>query len=275
MQKMNFKMSSSIVGLVISLVSLPTLAIDPMQIARLVDESKSQVETLPHPTESHPSVFVAVSLSMPKSSLLRSAKDAKDAQIPLVFRGAITDQEKPYHTPLSHSTKIDQISGNEDHYHTPLKSGAEKDLGQAGKTGILTSKTDEKELKVKVEVTPKTMIETHGKHLLVHEMKHLEWLVETGVTVLIDPQLFEVYGIHKVPVMVVADPKTRHEGVKRANRVEGDVTLAYALRELEKELKVKINKESQRIDINSDIYNYNKNVIGQISVYLDRLGGRP
>ena len=138
MQKMNFKTSSSIVGLVISLVSLPTLAIDPMKIARLVDESKSQVETLPHPTESHPSVFVAVSLSMPKSSLLRSAKDAKDAQIPLVFRGAITDQEKPYHTPLSRPTKIDQISGNEDHYHTPLKSGAEKDLGQAGKTGILT-----------------------------------------------------------------------------------------------------------------------------------------
>ena len=148
-------------------------------------------------------------------------------------------------------------------------------MGQAGKTGILTSKTDEKELKVKVEVTPKTMIETHGKHLLVHEMKHLEWLVETGVTVLIDPQLFEVYGIHKVPVMVVADPKTRHEGVKRANRVEGDVTLAYVLRELEKELKVKINKESQRIDIKSDICNYNKNVIRQISLYLDRLRGRP
>ena len=196
---------------------------------------------------------------MPKSSLLRLAKYAKDAQSPLVFRGAITDQEKPYHTPLS----------------LPAKSDVEKDLGQGEKTGILTSKTDEKELKAKVEVAPKTMIETHGTHLLVRGMKHLEWLVETRVTVLIDPQLFEVYSIHKVPVMVVADPKTRHEGVKRADRVEGDLTLAYALRELEKELKVKIDKESQSIDINSDIYNYNKNVIGQISVYLDRLGGRP
>ena len=75
--------------------------------------------------------------------------------------------------------------------------------------------------------------------------------------------------------MVVADPKTRHEGMKRTDRVEGDVTLAYALRELEKEVKVKIDKESQVVDIKSDIYNYNKNVIGQISVYLDRLGGRP
>ena len=85
MQKMNFKTSSLIVGLVVSLVSWPTLAIDPMEIARLVDESKAEIETLPQPIESHPSVFVAVSLSMPKSSLLRLAKDAKDAQIPLVF----------------------------------------------------------------------------------------------------------------------------------------------------------------------------------------------
>ena len=183
--------------------------------------------------------------------------------------------EKPYRTLISHPTRIGQKSTDRSHYHTPLKSGSIMDLGEGEKTGILTSKTDEKELKVKVEVTPKTMIETHGKHLLVRGMKHLEWLVETGVMVLIDPQLFEVYGIHKVPVMVVADRKTRHEGVKRADRVEGDVTLAYALRELEKELKVKIDKESQSIDINSDIYNYNKIVIEQISVYLDRLGGRP
>ena len=85
MQKMNFKTSSLIVGLVVSLVSLSTFSIDPMEIARLVDESKAQVETLPQPTQRHPPVFVAVSLSTPKSSLLRLAKDAKDAQIPLVF----------------------------------------------------------------------------------------------------------------------------------------------------------------------------------------------
>ena len=106
-------------------------------------------------------------------------------------------------------------------------------------------------------------------------MKQLEWLMKTGATVFIDPQLFEVYGIHKVPVMVVADAQSRHADVKRAYRVEGDVTLTYALRHLEKELKVKIDKESHLIDSNNDIYNYNKNVIGQISVYLDRLGGRP
>ena len=75
--------------------------------------------------------------------------------------------------------------------------------------------------------------------------------------------------------MVVADAQSRHENVKRAYRVEDDVTLAYTLQHLEKELKVKINKASHLIDHNNDIYNYNKNVIGQISVYLDRLGGRP
>ena len=106
-------------------------------------------------------------------------------------------------------------------------------------------------------------------------MKQLEWLMKTDVTVVIDPQLFEVYGIHKVPVMVVGDVQSRHADVNRAYRVEDDVTLAHALRHLEKELKVKIDKESHPIDSKDDIYNYNKNVIGQISVYLDRLGGRP
>ena len=62
--------------------------------------------------------------------------------------------------------------------------------------------------------------------------------------------------------MVVADAQSRHENVKRAYRVEGDVTLAYTLRHLEKELKVKINKASHLIDPNNDIYNYNKNAIG-------------
>ena len=89
--------------------------------------------------------------------------------------------------PLSHPTKNGQFLSNREPYHTPSESGSEMDLSQGDKSGILTSKTAEKELKVKVEVTPKTMIETHGKHLLVCGMKHLEWLVETGVTVLIDP----------------------------------------------------------------------------------------
>ena len=262
-------------GLLLSAITSSAWAIEPVDIVRVVEDSKAQLANLPDPEKSRPSVFVAVSLSMPKASLLRLAHDAKDAQIPLVFRGVITEQENPYNTPLSHPTKNSQKPTHFETYNTPPKIGSKEGLVTGQNTSDLTSKKGEKELKVKVEVTPKTMVETHGKHLLIRGMKHLEWLMKTGVTVLIDPQLFEVYGIHKVPVMVVADAQSRHADVKRAYRVEGDVTLAYALRHLEKELKVKINKESHLIDSNSDIYNYNKNVIGQISVHLDRLGGRP
>ena len=42
---------------------------------------------LPNVEKGRPSVFVAVSLSMPQASLLCLAHDAKHAQIPLVFRG--------------------------------------------------------------------------------------------------------------------------------------------------------------------------------------------
>ena len=275
MQKMNLKASWMTFGLLLSVASNPSLAIEPVDIARLVEDSKAQLANLPDHTNGHPSVFVAVSLSMPKASLLRLAHDAKDAQIPLVFRGVITDQKLPYNTPLSHPAKNDQKLTDLEAYSTPAKKGSNDGIATGQNTSVLTSKRGEKELKVKVEVASKTMLETHGKHLLVRGMKQLEWLMKTGVTLFIDPQLFEVYGIHKVPVMVVADAQSRHADVKRAYRVEGDVTLAYALRHLEKELKVKINKESHLIDSTNDIHNYNKNVIGQVSLHLDRLGGRP
>ena len=74
--------------------------------------------------------------------------------------------------------------------------------------------------------------------------------------------------------MVVVDPDSRHTNVKRHERIEGDVTLAYMLRALEKELKVKIDNESQRTDSNKEIITYNKNVIEQISPLLARLGER-
>ena len=96
-------------GLLLSVALNPSLAIELMDIAKLVDDSKVQLANLPDHTNSHPSVFVTVSLSMPKASLLRLAHDAKDAQIPLVFReGGITNQKSPYNTSLSHPDKNDQ-----------------------------------------------------------------------------------------------------------------------------------------------------------------------
>ena len=136
------------------------------------------------------------------------------------------------------------------------------------------AKTPKEELKVKVEVAPKTMLERYGKHLLVRGLARLEWLISIGVTVQIDPQVFRDFAIDSVPVMVVVDPDSRHMNVKRHERIEDDVTLAYMLRSLEKELKVKIDNESQRTDSNREIIAYNKNVIGQISPLLARLGER-
>ena len=199
---------------------------------------------------------------MPQASLLHLTHDAKDAQLPLVFRGVIRDQEYPYSTPLLHPTKNSPKLTDFKAYNTPAKNGSTDRIGTRQNMSVLASKKNETELKAKVEVAPKTRLETLGKHLLVRGMKQLEWLMKTCLTVFIDPQLFEVYGIHKVPVMIIADAQSRHADVKRAYRIVGDVTLANALRHLEKELKVKIDKESHLIDSNNDICNYNKNVIG-------------
>lgn len=170
-----------------------------------------------------PKVFVAVSFSMPLASLKKLAIDARDAQIPLVFRGVRV----------------------------------------------------EKELKVKVEEAPLTVEKRYGKHLLLKGLKDFEWLVETGVSVQIDPQVFTSYGIREVPVLVVSDGHHCQPMVNRFHRVSGDVSLRYSLETLKKEIEAQLHKESQINDSNSEIHTYNKNTIGHLSLLLDRLGGRP
>ena len=249
-------------------------AIEPDDIARLVAESKTRLEGETLPQKPRSNVFVAVSLSMPKASLERLARDAKDAQIPLVFRGVTVEENlRQYETQLSASNR-DIDSQKHSFNNTPPKSGELNDSNVGINTLQNGSKTPQEELKVKVEVTPKTMLERYGKHLLVRGLSRLEWLISTGVTVQIDPQVFRDFAIDSVPVMVVVAPDSRHTNVKRHERIEGDVTLAYMLRALEKELKVKIDNESQRTDSNKENTSYNKNVIGQISPLLARLGER-
>ena len=68
--------------------------------------------------------------------------------------------------------------------------------------------------------------------------------------------------------MVVIVHKSRHTDMKLQERVEGDVTLSYILRVLEKELKVKINNKFQCTDYKEENTEYNKNVINQISSLL-------
>lgn len=66
------------------------------ELMDLIDSSHQAIEE----RLSTPNVFVAVSLSMPKESLLRLTRDAKDARIPLIVRGVpmkekMTDKPNP------------------------------------------------------------------------------------------------------------------------------------------------------------------------------------
>ena len=75
-------------------------ALTPQDVQNLVREAQTAVEKLPAHEEEQVAVAIAVSLSMPKTSLLRLAEDARDAELPLTFRGVGTEitnkpDEKP------------------------------------------------------------------------------------------------------------------------------------------------------------------------------------
>ena len=80
--------------LVSALFSLPLVSFsgsEPWTIEDVLDASSHLSEQIKNPAASAqkplPQAFVAVSLSMPQASLERLAQDAKDAGIPLLFRG--------------------------------------------------------------------------------------------------------------------------------------------------------------------------------------------
>lgn len=75
-------------------------ALTPEDVQNLVQEAQTAVEKLPAHEEEQVAVAIAVSLSMPRPSLLRLAEDARDAGLPLSFRGVGTEitnkpDEKP------------------------------------------------------------------------------------------------------------------------------------------------------------------------------------
>ena len=77
-----------------------TFALTPQDVQNLVQKAQTAVEKLPAHEEEQVAVTIAVSLSMPKVSLIRLAEDARDAGLPLSFRGVGTEitnkpDEKP------------------------------------------------------------------------------------------------------------------------------------------------------------------------------------
>lgn len=66
---------------------------NPMTQQELIDLIDSSHQQIQQRLEG-PNAFVAISLSMPKESLLRLARDAKEAQVPLIVRGVPVKEKK-------------------------------------------------------------------------------------------------------------------------------------------------------------------------------------
>lgn len=71
--------------------SQTVFALTPEDVQNLVHEAQTAVEKLPAHEEEQVVVAIVVSLSMPQASLLRLAEDARDAGLPLSFRGVGTE----------------------------------------------------------------------------------------------------------------------------------------------------------------------------------------
>lgn len=75
-------------ALLLSCVSVSSVsASEAWTLEDVLGLSQSIANSVEKTTEAKVSVYALVSLSMPKASLMRLARDAKDAGVPLVFRG--------------------------------------------------------------------------------------------------------------------------------------------------------------------------------------------
>ena len=82
------------------LLPLSTYALTPAEVQSIVEQAQESVQELPQTQEEDIAIAIAVSLSMPKASLLKLGRDAKDAGLALTFRGVGTEinnkrDEKP------------------------------------------------------------------------------------------------------------------------------------------------------------------------------------
>lgn len=75
-------------------------ALTPAEIQSLVQQTQETVQSLPRSQEEDIAIAVAVSLSMPRASLLKLGQDAQDAGLTLTFRGVGTEiQNRPDEKP--------------------------------------------------------------------------------------------------------------------------------------------------------------------------------
>ncbi len=82
------------------LLPLSTYALTPAEVQSIVEQAQESVQALPQTQEEDIAIAIAVSLSMPKASLLKLGRDAKDAGLALTFRGVGTEiNNKPDEKP--------------------------------------------------------------------------------------------------------------------------------------------------------------------------------
>lgn len=82
------------------LLPLNTSALTPGEVQAIVQQAQESVQTLPQTQEEDIAIAVAVSLSMPRASLLKLGQDDRDAGLTLTFRGVGTEiQNRPDEKP--------------------------------------------------------------------------------------------------------------------------------------------------------------------------------
>lgn len=82
------------------LLPLNTPALTPGDVQAFVQQAQESVQSLPQTQEEDIAISVAVSLSMPRASLLKLGQDARDAGLTLTFRGVGTEiQNRPDEKP--------------------------------------------------------------------------------------------------------------------------------------------------------------------------------
>lgn len=82
------------------LLPLNTSALTPGEVQAIVQQAQESVQTLPQTQEEDIAIAIAVSLSMPRASLLKLGQDARDAGLTLTFSGVGTEiQNRPDEKP--------------------------------------------------------------------------------------------------------------------------------------------------------------------------------
>lgn len=82
------------------LLPLNTSALTPGEVQAIVQQAQESVQTRPQTQEEDIAIAIAVSLSMPRASLLKLGQDARDAGLTLTFRGVGTEiQNRPDEKP--------------------------------------------------------------------------------------------------------------------------------------------------------------------------------